>query len=97
MQGLIAVIQECVLGAEHRSCVRHIHANKMDMGWKGKEVKDLLRHVVSSHTVHGHNQAMMELSQKKAEAHAYLNQIDLTTWISLYKFSLECPCEPINN
>jgi predicted SprT family Zn-dependent metalloprotease len=41
-QGLVNALEDLMLGAEHRYCVKHLYANLKRKGFKGKEFKDAL-------------------------------------------------------
>jgi hypothetical protein len=67
--------------AEHRFCVRHLHANFKRKGFKGKAFKDKLWVATraSNATVFKHHMKVIE--GMDARAYKYLDNVNLASWL----------------
>jgi hypothetical protein len=86
LQGFGNAVEHLLPYAEHRFCVRHLHANFKGKGFKGKAFKDELWAAAwaSSATVFKHHMKVIE--SMDALAYKYLDDVNPASW-SRHAFS----------
>ncbi|KAH1032729.1 hypothetical protein J1N35_044903 [Gossypium stocksii] len=79
-KGLVEVICMLVPNAETRHCVRHLHANFKKVGFRTKELKDLLWKAARASTTRKFEDAMDELRKTNQPAYDWLKEKNPTHW-----------------
>ncbi|XP_017632494.1 uncharacterized protein LOC108474980 [Gossypium arboreum] len=79
-KGLLEAICMLFLNAETRHCVRHLHSNFKNAGFRTKELKDLLWKVARASTTREFDDAMDELRKTNHHAYDWLKKKNPTHW-----------------
>ncbi|XP_012437939.1 uncharacterized protein LOC105764033 [Gossypium raimondii] len=86
--GLLKAICMLFPNAETGHCVRHLHANFKKVGFRTKELKDLLWKATGASTTRDFEDAMDELKKTNQHAYDWLKEKNLTHW-SMSHFSIK--------
>ncbi|KAJ1693179.1 hypothetical protein LUZ63_009877 [Rhynchospora breviuscula] len=79
-KGLVPMLKSLFPSAEHRFCVRHLHGNYSDAGYKGKALKEYLWNAAMATYVADHDKKMKELQVFKAKAFEWLSTKPKPEW-----------------
>jgi hypothetical protein len=96
LQGLIPAVEEVFPEAEHRFCVRHLHANFRDAGFKGEILKNQLWTCARSSTVPKWNHNMDKMKALNVAAYNWLKKMPPQTWVRAF-FSEFPKCDVLLN
>jgi hypothetical protein len=80
MQGLGDAVEYLLPYAEHRFCVRHLHANFKAKGYKGKAFKDELWAAARASNPTVFDKHMTTIKSMDAGAYTYLSGINPASW-----------------
>ena len=78
-QGLVETFKDLMSNAEHRFCVRHLHAN-FKKAFPGKVLKDAMWSAARAATKNSFDFHMDELKKLDVKAYESLVKLDVRTW-----------------
>jgi len=94
-KGLIPVVQQTFLDAEHMFCVRHLYSNFQGK-FKWENLKNQLWACARASTVLRWNEEMVKMKVLNKDAHAWLETMAPNTWVRTF-FSEYPKCDILLN
>ncbi|KAL0289865.1 UNVERIFIED_CONTAM: 30S ribosomal protein S12-A, chloroplastic [Sesamum angustifolium] len=79
-KGLVGALQELFPNAKHRFCVRHLHSNVKNYGFRGLTFKNILWKTARATTVNEFTKRMQEMKYLDEGAFAWLNDKNPKEW-----------------
>ncbi|KAL0322496.1 UNVERIFIED_CONTAM: hypothetical protein Sangu_1868900 [Sesamum angustifolium] len=79
-KGLVGALQELFPNAEHRFCVRHLHSNFKNYGFRGLAFKNILWKAARATTVNEFTRIMQEMKELDEGAFAWFNDKNPKEW-----------------
>ncbi|XP_073152374.1 uncharacterized protein [Henckelia pumila] len=79
-KGFIQAMREVFPNAEHRFCVRHMHANFRNAGFRGQAFKHAMWECARASTVNEFDRKMKELRELDENAYQWFNDKTPTQW-----------------
>ncbi|KAK4400731.1 hypothetical protein Sango_1179200 [Sesamum angolense] len=95
-KGLVGALQELFRNAEHRFCVRHLHSNVKNYGFRGLTLKNILWKAARATTVNEFTRRMQEMKDLDEGAFAWFNDKNHKEW-SRSHFSCYPRCDILLN
>ncbi|KAL0409502.1 UNVERIFIED_CONTAM: hypothetical protein Sradi_1884600 [Sesamum radiatum] len=83
-KGLVGALQEFFPNAEHRFCVRHLHSNFKNYGFRGEAFKNILWKAARATTVNEFTRRMQEMKELDEGAFAWFNDKNPKEWSRSY-------------
>jgi len=96
LQGLMDTFDTMYPEVEHRFCIRHLHANCKQKGWKGRAFKDELFGAARATNESDFKRHLNVIKGMSQEAFDYLEKIDPRSW-SRHAFGTSAKTDMISN
>ncbi|OIW03593.1 hypothetical protein TanjilG_06102 [Lupinus angustifolius] len=84
-KGLVEVFKD--INVDHRFCVRHMHNNFKNVGFKGKTLKDLMWNAARAYRESEHIHYMEEIKKVDAKTYEWLKREEQKHWYMYAKFT----------
>ncbi|KAJ1421768.1 Transposase, MuDR, plant [Sesbania bispinosa] len=95
-KGLVEVFKEIMPSADHIFCVRHMHNNFNNVGFKGKTFKDLMWNAARAYRESEHNYYMNKIKEIDVHAYEWLKKFEPKLWCR-YAHNPELKCNMLLN
>ncbi|XP_059461803.1 uncharacterized protein LOC132190770 [Corylus avellana] len=95
-KGLGTAVEVVLPHAEHRFCVRHLHANLKAKGYTGKAMKDQLWGAAYAANVYAFDHHMQNILSMEKGVHDYLSGVPKASW-SRHAFSCQIKSDMLLN
>jgi hypothetical protein len=96
VQGLGTAVDIVLPHAEHRVCIRHLHANCKVRGYTGKAFKDEIWEAARATNVYAFDEYMQKIYEMDKGAHTYLSGVPKQLW-SRHAFNCETKSDILLN
>jgi hypothetical protein len=96
VQGLGSAVDIVLPHAEHRVCIRHLHANCKVRGYIGKAFKDEIWGAARATNVYAFDDHMQKIYEMDKGAHTYLSGVPKQSW-SRHAFNCETKSDMLLN
>ncbi len=96
-QGLVNALEDLMLGAEHRYCVKHLYANLKRKGFKGKVFKDALWGAAGALNKIQFKYYLEVIKGMDQRVYNYLEKINPKMWSRHAFFTTSCSDILLNN